>query len=293
VNNCEIKGLLAIDGKLNLNSNKIILTNSNLDISYLSGYIFSETNPSEGLGEVQIKVGNTENTYNIPFGSGDNENDLMLTFSVVSAGNPSDATVTFATYPTSEKNQPFPPNISNLNTFLANKTINRFWEIAPNFSSNPNFSINLSYTDNDINNNDNIVEENLGIIRYNNSKNIWDDKTINTIINTTNNTASSEVISSNDFFNFWTLTEKIETPAEFNIPNGITPNNDGFNDTWIIEDLPENTKVKIFNRWGDKVFSSDNYLGEWDGGDLPSGAYYYIIILSDGTKYKGDVNILK
>ena len=68
----------------------------------------------------------------------------------------------------------------------------------------------------------------------------------------------------------------------------ITPNDDGFNDVWIIENLfmyPDN-KVQIFNRWGTEVFEAEPYENDWTGfwdraiGSnklLPAGTYYYLI----------------
>ena len=79
------------------------------------------------------------------------------------------------------------------------------------------------------------------------------------------------------------------------IPNGFTPNGDGFNDTFVIlnlEQYPDNTIV-IFNRWGDKVFEAQPYLNDWDGnsagakmklvGDqVTDGTYYFILDLGNG-----------
>lgn len=84
------------------------------------------------------------------------------------------------------------------------------------------------------------------------------------------------------------------------IPNALTPNGDGKNDTWFIRNLdlfPENS-VTIVNRWGDVVFKADNYNNQWDGdyagGRLPSGTYYYILNLG-GTWgiFKGDVTVVR
>lgn len=75
------------------------------------------------------------------------------------------------------------------------------------------------------------------------------------------------------------------------IPQIITPNGDGANDTWIIPDIDYFTenKVSIYNRWGQLVYEKSPYLNEWSGQelksgkDLPDGSYYYVITL--GEKY--------
>ncbi len=73
--------------------------------------------------------------------------------------------------------------------------------------------------------------------------------------------------------------------------NGFSPNDDGINDSFRIdgiENYPGNT-VRIFNRWGNRVFSQDGYKNEWSGNwngrtVLPDGTYFYIIDLGDGSK---------
>ena len=84
------------------------------------------------------------------------------------------------------------------------------------------------------------------------------------------------------------------------IPNVLTPNNDGFNDTWFVKNIdlfPKNA-VKIISRWGDVVFSTNNYQNNWSGtygsGLLPAGTYYYILDLGGSWGvFKGDVTILR
>lgn len=82
------------------------------------------------------------------------------------------------------------------------------------------------------------------------------------------------------------------------VPQFISPNDDGLNDSWDMPELlnyPLN-KVQIFNRWGNLVFEKDGYSSGWKGkanvtkppvigdgnGDLPSGTYFYIIDLGNG-----------
>jgi gliding motility-associated-like protein len=79
--------------------------------------------------------------------------------------------------------------------------------------------------------------------------------------------------------------------SEVKIYSGFTPNDDGYNDTWIIENAEgygSKIEVKIFNRWGELIFQSTGYDGAkaWDGTfkgkPLPIGTYYYIIDIKDG-----------
>lgn len=86
------------------------------------------------------------------------------------------------------------------------------------------------------------------------------------------------------------------------IYNVITPDGNGKNDTWKIENinLYPKAEVKVFNRWGTLVYSKSNgYDNTWDGkynGDLlDSGDYYYVVILNsrDYPPYTGPLKILK
>lgn len=84
------------------------------------------------------------------------------------------------------------------------------------------------------------------------------------------------------------------------IPNGFTPNGDGTNDTWILEnsDAYADCEVNIFNRWGNKVFSSRGYTSAWDGRidheELPAATYYYVIKFHPDLPVKsGSVTIFR
>lgn len=84
----------------------------------------------------------------------------------------------------------------------------------------------------------------------------------------------------------------------FEFPNVITPNNDGINDLFEIDNLPENTEVIILNRWGNVVFSSDNYQNNWDGKDnsgraLVDGVYTYTFSTVFGTRGHGFVHLIR
>ena len=83
------------------------------------------------------------------------------------------------------------------------------------------------------------------------------------------------------------------------ISNVITPNGDGFNDTWYIGNIlnyPEN-EVTIFNRFGKVLYTKSGYANEWDGTyngkKLPDGTYFYVLKFTDSNiSFKGDINII-
>lgn len=70
----------------------------------------------------------------------------------------------------------------------------------------------------------------------------------------------------------------------------ITPNDDGINDFLEVTCLENNTnidsKLVVFNQWGDEVYSANNYRNNWsgtfEGKPLPAGTYFYILDLGTG-----------
>ena len=116
--------------------------------------------------------------------------------------------------------------------------------------------------------------------------------------------------------------EIIVLPVHLKIPNIFTPNGDGINDFFIIDNDPTgganndnndtkrglehesynplndyyiSTKLTIFNRWGRIVYKSEDYKNDWDGGNLPDGTYFYVLICEGKDKeeyrYQGSVAI--
>lgn len=75
------------------------------------------------------------------------------------------------------------------------------------------------------------------------------------------------------------------------IPNVITPNQDGYNDYWQLQNLAEGTQVFIYNRWGTKVYQSNNYQNNWPQPNIaPSpGTYFYIVRTQVGEEFKGSL----
>jgi uncharacterized repeat protein (TIGR01451 family)/gliding motility-associated-like protein len=85
----------------------------------------------------------------------------------------------------------------------------------------------------------------------------------------------------------------------FHIPNVITPNNDGDNDTFEIQGLGKfvSNDIVIFNRFGDHVFKIENYENDWDAPGQVAGTYFYILntVDKDGGKheFKGWIQVIK
>ncbi|MDC3305960.1 gliding motility-associated C-terminal domain-containing protein [Flavobacteriales bacterium] len=85
------------------------------------------------------------------------------------------------------------------------------------------------------------------------------------------------------------------------IPNIFTPNGDNINDTWSLEDtfLYNDSKVRVYGRYGKLLFQSVGYSSPWDGknekgNDVPNGVYFYSIEIGhEFDAIKGSVTILR
>ncbi|WP_373400743.1 gliding motility-associated C-terminal domain-containing protein [Algoriphagus halophilus] len=85
----------------------------------------------------------------------------------------------------------------------------------------------------------------------------------------------------------------------FRIPNVITPNKDGDNDTFEVQGLGKfvSNEIVIFNRNGDHVFETENYQNDWDAEGQTAGTYFYILTTVDRNgdthEYKGWIQVIK
>ena len=132
--------------------------------------------------------------------------------------------------------------------------------------------------------------------------------TVNVQSNQSGNFANTAVLSAPSVFGMVNLSSTDPTkivaigdttrkPTEFvipqvdvMIPGGFSPNNDGIDDAWVIR-RPFGTtiSVKVFNRWGNEVYSNSNYQNDWRGKgvsnfigvDVPEGTYYYVVEAMD------------
>jgi hypothetical protein len=93
----------------------------------------------------------------------------------------------------------------------------------------------------------------------------------------------------------------VEIGADIELFNGISVNADNMNDFMRIKFLPPDSRVVIFNRWGDVVYENNQYdstdpakrfegVGH-DGDVLATGTYFYKITLPDKRERKGYIYI--
>ncbi|QOI98576.1 MAG: gliding motility-associated C-terminal domain-containing protein [Flammeovirgaceae bacterium] len=87
------------------------------------------------------------------------------------------------------------------------------------------------------------------------------------------------------------------------VPNVITPEDTpGDNDTFFVQygealqspadfDIP--VRLKVFNRWGRKVYESNDYRNTWAAKDLDSGIYFYEVKVGDYATCKSWVHVIK
>ena len=96
------------------------------------------------------------------------------------------------------------------------------------------------------------------------------------------------------------VTFRQECPCEAFLPNSFSPNNDQLNDYFSLNGYAENLKLNIYNRVGEKVFSSTDKNFRWDGkykGEIvPSGVFIYSLSYTNCLKQEkfisGSINVL-
>ncbi|CAM1361023.1 conserved exported hypothetical protein [Tenacibaculum sediminilitoris] len=137
-------------------------------------------------------------------------------------------------------------------------------------------------------------ENTIRIVRWDELNNQWVDE--GGIVDVDNKTVTS-IVSGYGIYTLARVLDVSVSPCGLTIFNAVSANGDGKNDYFLIDNLDDscvqNLRVKIFNRWGVKVYEADNYgvgnnvfRGYSDGrltinedNKLPTGTYYYILEL--------------
>ncbi len=93
-----------------------------------------------------------------------------------------------------------------------------------------------------------------------------------------------------------TIIKKEEFNPEIKRPNFVSPNNDGINDIFKIENLesyPDN-EIVIFDQRGRIVFTASPYNNDWDASNIEQGTYFYKLLIKEGLNkkiFKGSITI--
>ena len=125
------------------------------------------------------------------------------------------------------------------------------------------------------------------------------------------NSGNLSLILNNDFSEQLTLSYEVCSPdciecetADIIIRNAIlenliftnviSPDNDGQNDIlrFNTDDVIPDSKITIYNRWGDAIYSEENYTNEWNAEGYPGGIYFYVLEVN-GIIIKKTLTVLK
>ena len=131
----------------------------------------------------------------------------------------------------------------------------------------------------------------------------WSDGTFENPLTYANTDNYSVLVA--DGNNCYTFLENIEIDSSLaciEMVNTFSPNSDGLNDVWELDfSNYENANLTIFNKWGNVLAEFNQTIITWDatyeGNDLPSGTYYYILKLTESSgneiNQSGPITILR
>ena len=251
-------GVLALnDSELDLNSWTMTIVNPvNTAITRNLGYVLSETDPSDGYGFVDWRVGNNTATYTVPFGTSSGTY-IPFVFTVTTAGSPSgSAGLQVATYPTDANafpnNEPWPTGTTYMTDAfydsLWDKIVDRFWITnVSGYSTNPTMTYTFTYDDPDFGGNNNITESFLQAVYWDSA--FWSADPIGSADPTTNQVTG---VSGVDFSAPWLLLD----PEGLVLPVTLTTfNAEPVDNTYIT--VYWNTVVEIDNRGFELQRSTD------------------------------------
>lgn len=310
-------GVLSLySNAFDLNSNTLIITNTAASaITRTSGYVISETDPTVGYGKIQWNLGNTMDNYIYPFGTVSGTY-IPFIYNITSPGTQGTVgNITVATYPTSviaiPNNRPLPTGVTDLNDASGNESAascaDRFWTVnAANYSTNPIANLTFTYRDEEwdgsiAGSTNNIVEDSLHAWMWNGTQ--WQNPPIGIVNTSANKVTVSGVNTSAP----WTLKAHEPISVECGnlaVPNAFSPNNDGHSDLFVLQkwaSCVSKFSFIIFDRWGEKVFETEDASKSWDGTyngkHLDAAVFVYIInaTLTSGEKInkKGNISLIR
>ncbi|MEX6691141.1 gliding motility-associated C-terminal domain-containing protein [Danxiaibacter flavus] len=286
----EVRHVLDLtDRELDVNSNTATLLSDDLAaVKYVSGYV----NTTAGNHGWLVRNMHHGSSYVFPLGD---RNGSLFRFRpmVISAAKDGNIFGQFQDYNPSKDGFPASQKMPDI------QVVNENWYHAVTTDAADGNSVNVLVTESSIA--DGGVYSKM--VTWNNSKRMWENLpstgAIPSLDYNTNDYIfkTSAAIAINNQLPV-DINLAMEHHDEFYIPNVITPNGDGKNDTWKIKglDLTAQNEVVIFNRWNNIVYETKNYTNTWDGKGLNAGTYFYILkIKKDGNEkvYKGFIMLMR
>ncbi|WP_284652232.1 Ig-like domain-containing protein [Flavobacterium terrisoli] len=250
--------------------------------------------------------------------SGGQTTDNFVTISWLSIG-PGNVSVSYADSCSGNNNASFDLNVRTCSDITINKEVDN---PTPSIDDNVTFTITVNNVGMGQFLNV-IVHENLPTGysyvsftatagTYNNLTGIWNIPVLPA--NTTAVlTVTVTVLSTGNYLNIATIdiSDPVDSDGTNNSDDGevlpiclvvyneFSPNNDGANDTFIIDCIESypNNKLSVYNRYGSLVYDKKRYSNDWDGtanvsgainrdDKLPTGTYYYILDIGDNSPVK-------
>ncbi|WKZ67593.1 MAG: gliding motility-associated C-terminal domain-containing protein [Flavobacteriales bacterium] len=84
----------------------------------------------------------------------------------------------------------------------------------------------------------------------------------------------------------------VRTEPTLFLANAFTPNDDGYNDRWPdrVDVSDYGYELRVFNRWGQVVWETNDPAAQWDGGGSPMGVYAYTMRMRDPCQPTAEVS---
>lgn len=121
---------------------------------------------------------------------------------------------------------------------------------------------------------------------------LWQDGSVDSVFNVSESGLYSVTVSNS----CGTAMDSIEVVmlnySNLNIPNVFSPNGDKYNEFFEIDSRLVGSCMEVFQRNGIKVYGSNNYQNNWNGGGLASGVYFWLIKDACSNEHKGWVRII-
>ncbi len=88
------------------------------------------------------------------------------------------------------------------------------------------------------------------------------------------------------------IVDEVDCNVALDMPNIFTPNGDGLNDVFTPISIKaiESINTTIYNRWGIKVFESNDLNIGWDGQNVSAGVFFWVVTYTNINKKRGRKN---